>query len=1098
MPHIGTEYQDILWFKDSIIYELHIKAFKDGNADGIGDFEGLIESLDYLQDLGVTTIWLLPFYPSPQRDGGYDISDYYNINPDYGNLNQFRKFMRKAHERGLKVITELVINHTSDQHPWFQRARRAEPGSKYRDYYVWSDTTEKYKDVRIIFQDFESSNWTWDPVANAYYWHRFYSHQPDLNYDHPDVQKEIFRVIDFWVDLGVDGFRLDAVPYLFERDGTNCENLPETHDFLKKLRAHVDKRNSGVMLLAEANMWPEDSAAYFGDGDECHMNYHFPIMPRMFMALKMEDRYPIIDIIDQTPEIPDNCQWAMFLRNHDELTLEMVTDEERDYMYRAYNKDTLSRINLGIRHRLAPLLDNHRQKVELMNCLLFSLPGTPVVYYGDEIGMGDNVHLGDRDGVRTPMQWSIDRNAGFSQAHPHKLYLPLINDPEYHFETINVEVQQNSTSSLLWWMKRIINIRKRYQAFGRGDIQFLSPENAKVLAFTRSYKDEHLLILTNLSRHPQAVELELPEFERYTPVEVFGQNPFPEIARGPNRFTLGPYGYFWFALQPATVNEEDRESVLEIAWQPEHWLQLAKGNGTNYLADEILPSFLGRNDRYTLGNRVLDRVNIHQARYVTYDGGEALLLIIQVNFTEGFPEWYFLPLTIGEGDPYQLPDAPAPDNILAVLRGSERNAYLYEASITQAFHTYLFRNLLFGSERSPQGFRFVRHNSNGRNDIDEVPATRFLKPEGGNLPLAFGDQYFLKIFRRLEDHINPDLEINFQKEQRGDLPVPGYLGHLQFDRKQHQFFTLAMLQPYVANQGSAWQYFFDVSHRYLERVQAEPELPDFPTWGGLNSEGDVAAEWKARLGEMPLVRARLLGETVANLQVGLIDHKLEAFRPESFSLHYQRSLYSGLQSLVRSTFQLLRKQRTLPKGGGELLDLRRDLLERFRQIYAHKMDALKVRTHGDLHLKKILFTGREFVTFDFEGERGRSYSELRLKKSPVRDLATLINSLYYVSVASLRTQEELENLEECDLLPWAECWFEIMKTAFLEGYLPKAKTAGLAPPNNQDWNTLLSTFLLERHLYELRYELKVQRGLEQIPLRGLLRMMRDTPQEIEV
>ena len=449
------------WYKDAVIYELHIKAFRDGNCDGIGDFKGLMEKLPYLEDLGVTAIWLLPFYPSPLKDDGYDISDYYHINPSYGDIKQFKLFLKEAHKRGLKVITELVINHTSDQHPWFQRARKSPIGSPYRDYYVWSDDPNKFKDARIIFQDYETSNWTWDPVAKQYFWHRFFHHQPDLNYDSPLVQEEVFKIMDYWCKMGVDGFRLDAVPYLFEREGTNCENLPETHEYLKKLRKYIDDRYPGTLLLAEANMWPEDSAAYFGDGDECQMNYHFPLMPRMFMSVQMEDRYPITDIFDQTPAIPDTCQWAIFLRNHDELTLEMVTDEERDYMYKVYVKDPKARINLGIRHRLAPLLENNRKKIELMNSLLFSLPGTPVLYYGDEIGMGDNFYLGDRDGVRTPMQWHSDRNAGFSEANPQRLYLPLILDPQFHYESVNVELQSRNTSSLLWWTKRMISTRKK-------------------------------------------------------------------------------------------------------------------------------------------------------------------------------------------------------------------------------------------------------------------------------------------------------------------------------------------------------------------------------------------------------------------------------------------------------------------------------------------------------------------------------------------------------------------------------------------------------------------------------------------------------------
>src|SRR5688500_1458733 len=540
---------NIHWYKDAIIYELHIKAFKDSSGDGIGDFKGLMEKLDYLHDLGVTAVWLLPFYPSPLKDDGYDIADYYSINPSFGDIEEFKQLLQEANARGMKVITELGINHTSDQHPWFQRARRAPENSPYRNFYVWTDNPNQYKDVRIIFQDFEASNWTWDPIAKQYYWHRFFHHQPDLNYDNPQVQEEVFRILDYWCAMGVDGFRLDAVHYLFEREGTNGENLPEPHAFLKQLREWIDQHYPGTMLLAEANMWPEDSASYFGNGDECHMNYHFPVMPRMFMALQTEDRYPITDIFDQTPDIPAACQWAMFLRNHDELTLEMVTDEERDYMYKVYVKDPRARINLGIRHRLAPLMGNNRKKIELLNYLLFSMPGTPVIYYGDEIGMGDNFYLGDRNGVRTPMQWSSDRNAGFSEANPHKLYLPVILDPEYHYESVNVETQRANTSSLFWFMKRIINMRKKYKAFSRGEMKFLPVDNPKILAFTREYEDEKLLIIVNLSKQSQPAEIDLSAYRGYIPTEAFSKNNFPVIREDrPYFFTLGPYDYQWFAL----------------------------------------------------------------------------------------------------------------------------------------------------------------------------------------------------------------------------------------------------------------------------------------------------------------------------------------------------------------------------------------------------------------------------------------------------------------------------------------------------------------------------------------------------------------------
>ena len=559
MPRGSEKYSpEPLWYKDAIIYEAHVKTFYDSNNDGIGDFEGLRRQLPYLESLGITAIWLLPFYPSPLKDDGYDIADYMDVNPDYGTIEDFKAFLDEAHERSLKVITELVINHTSDQHAWFRRARRARPGSPERDFYVWSRTPEKYAETRIIFQDFEASNWTYDSVAGEYYWHRFYHHQPDLNFENPEVEKAIYRVLDYWLGMGVDGLRLDAVPYLFEEEGTNCENLPRTHEFLKRLRKHVEKRFPNRMLLAEANQWPEDAAEYFGDGDECHMNFHFPLMPRMFMALEMEDRFPIMDILDQTPGIPESCQWASFLRNHDELTLEMVTDEERDYMRRIYANDPRARINLGIRRRLAPLMSNNRRKIELMNIMLLSLPGTPVLYYGDEIGMGDNYYLGDRDGVRTPMQWNGDRNAGFSRANPQQLQLPVIIDPEYHYEAINVEVQESNINSLLWWMRYLLVTARRYKAFSRGDIRFIEAENHQVLIFTRSWEEETMLCIINLSKTPQAVNVDLSEFEGFVPEEVFSLSHFPRIKSSPYTVTLGPYGYFWFRLVESHEEIEDR------------------------------------------------------------------------------------------------------------------------------------------------------------------------------------------------------------------------------------------------------------------------------------------------------------------------------------------------------------------------------------------------------------------------------------------------------------------------------------------------------------------------------------------------------------
>lgn len=539
--------RDNLWYKDAVFYELHVKAFHDSNDDGIGDFQGLTEKLDYLQWLGIDCIWLLPFFPSPLRDDGYDIADYHSVHPPYGSTKDLKRFLDEAHQRGIRVISDLVLNHTSDQHPWFQEARSS-PSAPKRDYYVWSDTDKKYRKARVIFIDTEKSNWTWDPTVKAYYWHRFFSHQPDLNYDNPEVRTAMLDIMSFWLDQGLDGFRCDAVPYLFEREGTICENLPETHAFLKEVRRRIDEKYVGRILLAEANQWPADVRPYFGNGDEFHMAFHFPLMPRIFMGVRSEDRNPIIDMFTHTPAAPDTCQWCLFLRNHDELTLEMCSGEERDYMYYAYARDPSTRRNIGISRRLAPLLDSDRRKIELLNSLVFTLPGSPIIYYGDEIGMGDNVHLGDRNGVRTPMQWTGDRNGGFSKADPASLYLPLITDPVHGYQAVNVESQMQTPHSLLRWMKRMIEVRKPHKVFGRGTIEFLRPTNEKVLVHVREYDGESFLLVHNLAGSAQPVELDLRKFQGAVPIELFGESRFPRIGDHPYALTLGPYGFYWFKL----------------------------------------------------------------------------------------------------------------------------------------------------------------------------------------------------------------------------------------------------------------------------------------------------------------------------------------------------------------------------------------------------------------------------------------------------------------------------------------------------------------------------------------------------------------------
>src|SRR5687768_15998266 len=661
------------WYKDAVIYQLHIKAFYDSNGDGIGDFAGLMQRLDYVDSLGVSAIWVLPFYPSPLRDDGYDIAQYRAINPAYGDMRDFRRFVGEAHRRGIRVVTELVINHTSDQHRWFQKARRAKPGSAARNFYVWSDTDERYKGTRIIFLDTEKSNWTWDPVAQAFFWHRFYSHQPDLNFDNPRVLEEVLRVMHFWLDFGVDGLRLDAIPYLIEREGTNNENLPETHDVLKKIRAEMDKHFPDRMLLAEANQWPEDTRPYFGEGDECHMSFHFPLMPRMYMAVAQEDRHPITDIIRQTPEIPDSCQWAIFLRNHDELTLEMVTAEERDYLWRTYAKDSRARINLGIRRRLAPLMENDRRKIELMNGLLLSMPGTPVLYYGDELGMGDNYYLGDRDGVRTPMQWSADRNGGFSRANPQQLYLPPIMDPVYGFQTVNVEAQQNESASLLNWMRRMIGVRKQHKAFGRGALTFLYPRNRKILAYIRRHDDERILCVANLSRQAQAVELDLAEFRGAVPIELTGGAAFPPVGDLPYMLTLPAYGFFWFLLAPEA--EAPRWHVPAPDPLPEFvTLTVPGGRIERALQDRerhqlerfALPEFLARQRWFAGKGAAIQEVGVTPIGSIPGEPNQ--LIVVETARTDGGEQRYFLPLSVIWGEDNLRFGAPKLSYTLAKVR----------------------------------------------------------------------------------------------------------------------------------------------------------------------------------------------------------------------------------------------------------------------------------------------------------------------------------------------------------------------------------------------------------------------------------------------
>ena len=1084
------------WYKDAIIYELHIKAFYDSNGDGVGDLQGLLEKLDYLEELGVTAIWLLPFYPSPLRDDGYDIADYYSINKSFGNIRVFKQFVKEAHRRGLKVITELVINHTSDQHPWFQRARKSKPGSVYRDYYVWSNDPSKYKDVRIIFTDTEVSNWTWDPVAESYYWHRFFSHQPDLNFDNPSVQREIFKIMDHWLAMGVDGFRLDAVPYLFERENTNCENLPETHQFLKDLRAYVDSKYENKVFLAEANMWPDDSAAYFGDGDECHMNYHFPIMPRMFMALKMEDRYPLTDIIEQTPDIPESCQWAIFLRNHDELTLEMVTDEERDYMYKMYTRESQEKINVGIRRRLAPLLENSRNKIELMNFLLFTLPGTPVIYYGDEIGMGDNAYLGDRDGVRTPMQWDANKNAGFSKTNPHKLYLPVIIDPEYRYESVNVESQLLNTSSLLWWMKRIIAMRKQYKAFGRGDITFLSPSNAKVIAYLRVYEEEVILVLANLSRFPQSAELGLPEYEGYIPEEMFSHNKFPRIDDRPYLFTVAPHGYFWFQLKKERgfETEKDSQPTLKVM----QWKDLFAGKLLQRLERRILPKYIVGQRWFGSKARVIKNVSVKEVLRV---GGKSVFfkwLIFEVRYDSGLPELYQLPLSfISLRQEGLLREVESPGIIAKMILGEEEEeGLLVDAVFDENFRKMLFMNLRRNRRfKLASGSLIFQAASKSEIKSEQEIEAKILKADQSNTAIVYNGKYFLKLYRKVDAAINPDVEIIRYLTETKQFPyVPRYEGEILLQQGEGQSMPLAMVQEAVANQGDAWEYVMDSLQRYFETVLAQPKgekVPDSRTgWAEPLHFDTLEPNVQDLIGGIFADRVHLLGERTGDMHRALVKMGSEDFGVEGFTLHYQRSLYSSLQTLTRVAFDALeRSLNDLPDSfreeAEEVLQMRRQVLKIFKRIYSHKITTYKTRNHGDYHLGQVLWTGRDFTIIDFEGEPARSYSERRLKRSPLRDVAGMLRSFQYAVFSTALKDEYSYQRKEGDMQKWAEIWYHHVSRIYLKGYLDAVEGTGFVPSPQEDLEILLETYLLEKAVYELNYELNHRPDWVQIPILGI-------------
>ncbi len=1098
---------DAAWYKSGVIYQVHVRAFYDANADGTGDFRGLTEKLDYIKDLGVTALWLLPFYPSPQKDDGYDIADYCGVHPMFGTLGDFKRFLREAHRRELRVITELVLNHTSDQHPWFQRARRAEPGSRWRDFYVWSDTPAKYKSARIIFKDVELSNWAWDQVARAYYWHRFFAHQPDLNFDHPAVHEKILQVVDFWLDLGVDGLRLDAVPYLYEREGTTCENLPETHAFLKKLRAHVDAKYTGRVLLAEANQWPEDAVAYFGQGrgDECHMAFHFPLMPRLFMALRMEDRLPIVDILEQTPPIPETCQWALFLRNHDELTLEMVTDEERDYMFRMYAQVHQARLNLGIRRRLAPLLNNDRKSIELLNALLVSLPGTPVLYYGDEIGLGENIYLGDRNGVRTPMQWSPDKNAGFSRANPQSLYLPVILDAAYHYEACNVEAQLANPHSLLWWMRRLLAFRKRWRALGEGKCEFLQPDNHKILSYVLRHENEIILVVANLSRFTQPVELELSAFKERIPIELFGRMKFPAITDAPYFLTLGPHNFFWFSLEarplPPAPSPAGAPAALPAIMVREDWREIFAGRPRAQL-EAVLPDFL-RTQTWFPRDQGIKAVTLKHHLSVPLPGGKAAgLAFLQVEYMGAIPELYELPLALAEGDDSSRPGEPG----LAVIgrEGGATLGVLGDALAGPAFAPALLE-LMSGRERLRNQHGEIESSGTAalRRALEAgpLPAPAVHDSGDGNALVLFPDRVVLKFFRRLGEGVNPELEIGRHLTARSFPHSPAVVGALEYRGADASRTTLAVATAFVPYALSAWEFTLEAVSRFYDRVFASaaqglpPELP--PTLGPLKIfQQGPAPEAEDHVGTY-LESARLVGLRTAELHLALAAGGPNGeWGMEPMDGHYLRGMFQTMRSLaVQNLRQLRRQLNTLPPDlmpvAQRVAGLEPAILGLYRPLVEQPFEAARIRVHGDLHLGQILWTGRDFVFADFEGDVSLPISERRLKRSPLSDVARLVRSFHHAAYAGFHHQVDLgvitrEHLP--DFEPWVRHWNRAVSRAYLRAYCETLRPSGILPVEEDQLRVLLVAYLLHQVVQELGDELRRHSDNVRAPLQAILHL----------
>ncbi len=1081
---------DPLWYKDAVIYQLHIKSFFDANNDGIGDFAGLISKLDYIAELGVNTLWLLPFYPSPRRDDGYDIAEYKAVHPDYGSMADAKRFIAEAHKRGLRVITELVINHTSDQHPWFQRARHAKRGSKARDFYVWSDDEQKYDGTRIIFLDTEKSNWTWDPVAGQYFWHRFYSHQPDLNFDNPQVLKAVIDVMRYWLDIGVDGLRLDAIPYLIERDGTNNENLAETHVVLKAIRAEIDANYPDRMLLAEANQWPEDTRPYFGEGtgDECHMAFHFPLMPRMYMALAMEDRFPITDILRQTPEIPADCQWAIFLRNHDELTLEMVTDRERDYLWNYYAEDRRARINLGIRRRLAPLLQRDRRRIELLTSLLLSMPGTPTLYYGDELGMGDNIYLGDRDGVRTPMQWSPDRNGGFSRADPQRLVLPPVMDPLYGYQTVNVEAQAHDPHSLLNWNRRMLAVRKQQKAFGRGSMKTLTPSNRRILAYIREHTDangnsETILCVANVSRAAQAAELDLSQYVDRVPVEMLGGSAFPPIGQLPFLLTLAPYGFYWFVLasreRMPSWHAEPAESLPELTTLVlrKRMEELLDAPARDALETSVLPQYLPKRRWFAGKEAPIDQVRLSYGVRLATATTPVLLAELEV-LSNGVNTHYQLPFGLLPED--QIHSALPQQLALSRVRRGSQVGLITDAFVLEPFIRAVLRNCQDGTVLPYEHgeLRFQATDLLAPLGLDEDSPVRYLSAEQSNSSVVIGDCVVLKLIRRVNPGIHPELEMSAYLTAGGFANISPLLAWVSRVDAQKEPNLLMIAQGYLSNQGDAWAWTQNTLERAI-RDEMEPTRTDAEAHtDALTELNGFAALFGQRLGEMHLLLATPTED--------------EAFAPRASSADDSARWGEQISAELTHALDLLAQHRdSLDSESQALVDdlqqQRDGLAKRVEELAQQAQGGLLMRVHGDLHLGQVLVVQGDAYLIDFEGEPARPLQERRAKHSPYKDVSGVLRSFDYAAAMILRSDSavDLSDAARQARQRVARQYLHQSRHAFVEAYGLATAAMPHAWEQADGERAALELFCLEKAAYEITYEAENRPSWLAVPLHGL-------------